>query len=166
LLDPHMALLRAVIHARDVTGREDALLAGLEVLVDDDAVIGRESGGTRKLGARHDSDADQHRIGGQHLAVVEDDAANAITVTVECDRTSRSANRHAAFALKRSDSLGHLERHDAAHQLRGDLDHGDIASELARTRGDFEPDDATADDHDPIRRLQRGPQPASVREFA
>src|SRR6185437_1506161 len=59
--------------ARHVARGEDAGHAGLELLVDDDAAIDRETGLLRKFEARPDADADDDEIGGERRAIVECD---------------------------------------------------------------------------------------------
>ena len=63
MLDPEVAAVEGVVGVGDVAGGEDARGAGLEVLVDEDAVVDPEPGRLDQAGARGDADADDDEVG-------------------------------------------------------------------------------------------------------
>ena len=68
MLDPARAPGDGVVEARDVADRVDVLGGGLEVIVDDDAVIELEAGTLEEPGLRLDANADDGEEGLDLLA--------------------------------------------------------------------------------------------------
>ncbi len=54
---------------RAVSGGKDVRIGRPRPRIDDDAIVNSQSGICRQCDHRHDTDADQHDVGGMHLAM-------------------------------------------------------------------------------------------------
>ena len=123
------------------------------MFVDDDAVVAFEAAFARKPVFRQRADSDDHEVGGYSLAVAQGDALRLLR-----PRDRRDPNAKPQARAKRAVSLGKKGRQmlgDRAPHRPCDLDHRHLAPESDGGRGDFEPDEARADDHDLSRPMQR-----------
>ena len=62
MLDPAPASVERIEEVRNIADRVDARRAGLETLVDDDAVLKREAAAGEELNVRNDPDADHCEV--------------------------------------------------------------------------------------------------------
>ena len=137
-----------------IADRRNYRNAGLQQVVDDNPVIGREPGIAGEFGIRHDPDADQDKISWQYPAVVGFDPSGAPAVAKNAGDTGAERDRRPPGAVRFGKETRSLRRDHAAHRLMGDLDDMHRSTGANRDRGEFETDKTGADDYDFARLLQ------------
>ena len=120
--------------------------SGLEVLVDDDAVVDPQPGASRRGRRGHHADADHDDVGGLDPAVVEHDSS-----TVSSPRSSRHPSPGAADTVVGVQAAEHpadlVAEHPVERHGRG-VDEHDVGAHLTSGGGDLRADPPSADDRD------------------
>ena len=129
--------------ARHVAGRKHARGARFEVLVDADAAIDRETGLFGECDGRTHADAEHQKVGVDRRTVAQRHCSSI-------DLRDRAAKMKddAVFFVNAANDTADLRSHDARERLglRRDDVHVELAG--AERRGNFQTDEARADDHD------------------
>lgn len=149
----------------DITSGKNVGICGRERGIDHDAAIDRKAGGPCERAARHGTDADQHRIGLDDVAVRQGERE-----AVACQRDLLQPGVEQDFdprgGVTRVQKRRNRRRHHPAQEARRQLDHDRPAAHGGRARGDLEADEAAADDGNARTRAQCLAQPVGIGEVA
>ncbi len=149
------------IAARDVARRVDVRNRRAALSIHHDAALDRQPRGSRHGGVGRDADPDHDGIGGDRGAIRtrDDDAVRGGVQRV--DGHTRP-DGHAVVPVGAGDLGSHPRPDDTRQRHGGYLEHRDVDTKSACRRGNFEPDEAGADDRDAAPRNQGGLQPPGV----
>ena len=145
VLDPHRLVEGGGGEAGDVSRREHVLAsADASVLVDDDPVLDRESGGGGKLGPGLDSEPGHDHVGLERAAVLGRDACDAACAF---DPGHRRAGEYldALVAVVVGDERGEVGREDARADPRVGEDDRHRPAVHRQRRSDLRADEAASD---------------------
>ena len=164
-LQPDAAAEQRIEVTGDVAGGKDMRIAGAAMCVDQNAVIDREIGLHRQLAVRHGADADENCVGGQRLARPQRDHG---PVAARCDRSDGDAGAQidAAAAMEGGEELAEGRRCDARQRSRGGFQHGHRAAMAARYGCCLQPDEAGADDDQPLAGAKHAAQLEAIVDVA
>ncbi len=150
MLDPPPAAVERVEEVGDVAGGVDAGHVRLEALVDEDAVLERETAVREEVDVRYDTHADHGEIGfdaeagpGLHMA------QPALAIAPEAGHLLREQQLDTVFAIESGELVAQLARAELVEQSAAEMDHRDLQSDLAKGSGHLHPDEAAAD-HDRV----------------
>ena len=138
-----------------VADRDDVRRAGRHAFVDEDAVVDGEAGAFGELDIRDDADADHARCrpGCARRSAVSTATTRPPSPTIRPtgvpSRTSLPQPRWSGEEMARD-----FRRDDPAHQPVGGFEHRHRLAEKPRRAGDLEADEAAADHHHVLRRMQ------------
>src|SRR5262249_51702764 len=147
--------------AGNVAGRENVARAGLEELVDYDPVVDGQPGTFAKLGAGAHADAGDDEVSFDRTAALEDDA-----LAVDCRGAVLEVEDDAMFLMPRADEVGELGAHDPLQRPPAGSNHMDLEIAVTERRGNLEPDEARAQDHDAARLRRKLDDAAAVAQGA
>ena len=138
--------VEGVVGVGDVAGGEDARRAGLQVLVDEDAVVDGEPGLGGQPGARLHADADDHEVALELASVAGADALDR-RVALEGLDAGPEQHLHAVVEVDVAVDGAHLGAEHALERDGEGVDDRDLEAALARRGGDLGADPA-GPDHD------------------
>src|SRR5690606_9827238 len=140
---------------RAIAGRDDQRIRGPAPLVDDDAVVARQSAGQRELDVGLDADADDRDVAGEPPPAGGLDRLDALAADeTRDDRPTLDLDaRVAVIALV---ELADRGADDAAHHAIRGLEHRDVEPAAHGDGSDLEADIAGADEHETPSRHELG----------
>ena len=148
VLDADPLAVEGVVGVGDVAGGEHAGRAGLQVLVDEDAVVDGEPGLRGELGARLHADADDHEVALELASVAGADALDRRRRPRRPRRRSPCSISHAVVGVDVAVDGADLGAEHALERDRERVDDGDLEAALAGRGGDLGADPAGADHDD------------------
>ena len=138
--------VEGVMGVRDVAGGEHAGRAGLQVLVDEDAVLDGDAGRGGEPAARLNADADDHEIAVQRAAVARADALDRCLALESLD-AGPAQHPHAVVGVDVAVDGADLGAQHPLERDRGGLHDRDVGAALPGRGGHLAADPAGAD-HD------------------
>ena len=145
MLDPPLAAVERVEEVGDVAGGEDARSLGLEALVDEDAVVERETAIGEEVDIRYDTDADHGELGFDAEAALGFHIAQpALAIAAEAGHLLLEQQFDTVFAVESGELVAQLRRSELVEQTVTAVDQGDGQAELAQGGGHLHADEAAA----------------------
>src|SRR4029079_12765953 len=130
--------------------------------VDADAVFVETAAGQPRGGGGR-ADADDERVAGDPVTVVELDAPDR-SRAVQPGDAGRQPDVDALLAVQAREPVAELGAEHARQRRRRGLDDRDLGTEAQRRRGDLQADEPGADDDQARSRAQRATEPPRVAE--
>ena len=143
VLDSNALVRMRIRPPRDVARGKDPAGARLEVLVDDDAFVERESGVLGQRRRRTDADAHHDEVGVDRSA-----AAQANRAAIDRRHRLPEVEHDAVRFVKPLHEASELDAHDPLERHRIRRDHVDVDAARPQRGRDLEADEAGADDND------------------
>src|SRR3954471_2831568 len=165
VLHPEPAAVERVEGVGHVADREDARLARLQALVDEDAVVHRKPRLHGELGARQHTEAGDDEVRLEPAAVGQSDTLDAAGA-LEAGDADPGEQLDAVLAVEVGVDLAELGAQHALERQGRLLDERDVDAALPGGGGDFGTDPAAADDHCRAAAPQAGGDGVRVREVA
>ena len=139
VLDAQVTAVVGVPGGSDVARGVHAGRAGLQLLVDDDAVVDLQAGRDGQLDSGGDPDADDDDIGVLDVAVAQDDVLDGVGAAQLGD-SGPQPQLHAVVGVQAAEHLTDLVAQDAVQGRRGGVDEDDLGAHLSSGRGDLRAD--------------------------
>src|SRR5205823_8883519 len=126
VLDPLLAAVERVEEVGDVAGGEDAWSLGLEALVDEDAVVERETAVCEEVDIRYDTDADHGELGFDAEAALGLPIAQpALAIAAEAGHLLLEQQLDTVLAIESGKLVAPLRRAELIEQSVTAADQGD-----------------------------------------
>ncbi len=166
-LQTHRVLQRMARRERGaIADRRDIGVGGQQKLVNDDAVLDGEAGGGGELFVRHDADADDDEVGGQTAPILKHDMCDAAAIAAQPLNARAKAELDPSGAVRVGEIGRGVGANDAGHHPIDQLDDVYGLALAAGDRGEFEADEAGADDNAVLGRGETLPQILGLGEGA